>query len=101
MTEPAVVKSVVRFLGFATLGLILAMFLLLRQVIAQGAGGGTIDAATLGAVTSVGTLVGACVGAMSAMLVSTRSTGGDVQPVEVVQGSNNPVPVEEVAEEAA
>lgn len=74
MTDPATVRAVVRYLGLAALLLITIDFLLLRQVISQGAGTGTIDAATLGAIGSMSTLTGTVLGALGAVLVSTRTT---------------------------
>lgn len=97
MTNEATVRSVVRYIGTATLALILVTFLLLRQVIRQANGAGTIDAATLGAVTSLGTLTGTALGALGALLVSTRTGNAEPQQVEVV--GPDPLPVEEQPEE--
>lgn len=95
MTDPATVRAVVRYLGLAALLLISIDYLLLRQVISQGAGKGTIDAATLGAIGSMSTLTGTVLGALGAVLVSTRTGGEPPQEVQVVNQPDDAVPVEE------
>lgn len=96
-TDSSVVRAVVRYLGLAALMLIAVNFLLLRQVIGQGAGKGTIDAATLGAIASVSTLTGTVLGALGAVLVSTRTTDTP-DDVHVVNDPSDAVPVDDAGE---
>lgn len=98
MTDPSIVRSVVRYLGTAALLLIAINFLLLRQVIGQASGKGTIDAATLGAISSIGTITGTVIGALGAVLVSTRSSAEAPQQVEVVNADEHAVPVVDLDE---
>lgn len=95
MTDPSTVRAVVRYLGLAALLLITIDFLLLRQVISQGAGNGTIDAATLGAIGSMSTLTGTVIGALGTLLVSTRTSTEGPDQVQITNTSDEPVPVED------
>jgi hypothetical protein len=54
--------------------LVLGDLLLVRELIHQGSGEGTIDPAAVGAVGGVSTLAGTVIGALGTLLVSTRST---------------------------
>lgn len=102
MTEPSVVRSVVRFLGLLAIILCIGDIVLVREIIHQGAGAGTVDPAAVAALSGVGTLAGAAVAALGALLVSTRS--GPPEPpaapvaVEVHQPDGEPVPVDAVGD---
>lgn len=73
-TDTAVVRTVVRFLGCALLGLIGGLIWLTYVVVGQGSGAKTVDPAAVGAVGAIATLTGTIGGYVGGLLSSTRST---------------------------
>lgn len=92
MTEPSLVQRVVLFLGLAALALIGGELWLIHSVIAQQKP--TDSAVAL--IGSVATLAGTTLGALGALLVSTRSGPAPPAPVVVNQPPDQPVPVADV-----
>lgn len=78
-TDTAVVRGVVRFLGFALLGLIAGLIWLTDVVVGQGNGAKTVDPAAVGAVGAIATLTGTIGGYVGGLLSSTRSSDANQQ----------------------
>lgn len=86
MTDRRTVFTVVVLLGTIALVLATGEIWLVRDIVRQGSGSGTVDPAAVAAVGGIGTLCGTTIGALGAVLVSTRSGVDDQpQPVTVVE----------------
>lgn len=95
MTSDATIRSVIRWLGVITFTLVLGNIWLLDHMLAQAAGKGTIDAAAVGAIAGLSAMIGAGIGALGALLVSTRShPEPPAEPIPVVI-EDQPVEVDE------
>jgi hypothetical protein len=87
MTDRRTVFTVVVLLGTIALVCVTGEIWLVREIVHQGAGAGTVDPAAVAAVGGIGTLGGTTIGSLGTLLVSTRSGGGneEPQPVTVVE----------------
>jgi hypothetical protein len=92
VTDTRVVRTVVYFLGTAALALIAGLLWLVHSVIARD----QPTAESIAMISSVGTLAGTTLGALGALLVSTRSGPTEAAPVTVVNKTSDPVPVDAV-----
>lgn len=90
MTDKKVVQTVVFFLGVAGLLLITGEMWLVHSIIARD----KPSDASVALISSIGTLAGATLGALGAILVSTRSGPTEAAPVVVANTANDPVPVD-------
>lgn len=99
MTRSDVVLTVIRYLGRIALILAAGVLYLTWVLIDSGDGTKTVDATSVGAVGAVCTLLGSVLGALGALLVSTRA-GDDAPPkVQIDQPPNEPVPTTDVTSE--
>lgn len=96
MTTPDVVLAVIRYLGRIALVLALGALVLTAYVLHLAGQKGSVDPVAVAAVAAITTLLGTVIGALGAILVSTRSgptledgavpvTGADGGPVETVE----------------
>jgi hypothetical protein len=92
MTDVTTIRSVIRYLGMTALLLVGGGVWLVRDLLRLSQGAGTIDAAAAAVIGGVFTLAGTTVGALGALLVSTRS--GPTQ-TEITNQPDNPVPTVE------
>lgn len=102
MTDHRVVLAVVLMLGILCLVLSVGELLLVRDIIRQGKGSGSVDPAAAAALAGISTLAGSAVTALAAMLTSTRSgrSSGEVSvPVSVTATptGSDPAPPDPVA----
>lgn len=95
MTDANTVRAVIRYLGLTALVLVLGGIWLVRDLLRLSQGAGSIDAAAAAVIGGVFTLAGTTVGALGALLVSTRSSGDPPQDVTVVNPPTSPVPTTE------
>lgn len=93
MTRSDVVLTVIRYLGRIAFVLACGVLYLTWVLIDAGDGSKTVDATAVGAVGAVSTALGTVLGALGALLVSTRA-GDEPQPVIVENADTEPVPVD-------
>lgn len=94
MTEIAVVKKVINYLGVAVVILTVGSVYVLVRILDASGGRDTVDPAVIGLFASLTGLTGTAVGALGAMLVSTKTGAAEPQQVEVTNSDANAVPVE-------
>lgn len=98
MTRSDVVLTVIRYLGRIALLLAAGVTYLTWVLIDSGDGTKTVDATSVGAVGAICTLLGGVLGALGAMLVSTRAGDEPATPVVVQNTEDEPVPVADTVE---
>lgn len=91
MTSSEVVLAVIRYLGRIALVLAAGALALTAYVLHLAGRAGSVDPVAVAAVGAITTLLGTVLGALGAMLVSTRSGPGTDEPVPVVGPTGGPV----------
>lgn len=98
MTTPDTVLAVIRYLGRIALVLTGGAIALTAYVLHLAGKSGSVDPVAVAAVAAITTLLGTVIGALGAILVSTRSGPSEDEPVAVVGPSGGPVETVEVGD---
>lgn len=92
MTTPDVVLAVIRYLGRIALVLAGGALALTAYVLNLAGRAGSVDPVAVAAVAAITTLLGTVIGALGAILVSTRSgPSADSPPIPVTGPAGGPV----------
>lgn len=98
MTDPEVVRAVIRYLGRIAFLLAGGSLFLVGYLLQQSSGNRTVDPAAVGAVMGIVGSAGTVAGMLGTILVSVRSGPSEKpsEPIEtkVVNGPNEAVPVD-------
>lgn len=91
MTDPEVVKMVVRYLGRGWWALLVGSIALVAYVLQQSSGSRTVDPAAIAAMGSIVSLTTGVGGTLGGVLISTRSGPAETR---IVNKPDDAVPVE-------